>query len=412
MPCCYSTQQVEYEPSERTYSPNLNHLEIHLLEKPIGDQYPISTSQSETGSFCTEKTPNMYEETLHKEMDLDVPKVISSTTRDFFGFRVNSSQLACATMSQIFQEFELKDRILAKEWDSIMTSLHMKPISNRELKALIRKRGISMKRRTQIWPFLLNALDAMTTDESAYRKLCDLEPPKDVSEQIEKDLLRTYPTHKHFCHEGAKINALRRLLRAFSFYDPEIGYCQSLNFISAGFLIVLDEELAFWSLVSIVSGGRAVASIDIRTYFTPNMTGIRRDMLVLQKLLSRKLPVLSHKIIEFGLSMEILCTAWFLTLFSSAFPFEITLRVWDCLFCEGDKILFRFAIGFFILHQKELLRCSDMEELVSRIKDLAATSTDPDAILENSFSRLSIGSLPKAKIQKLRQEVEKVLTQR
>ena len=42
---------------------------------------------------------------------------------------------------------------------------------------------------------------------------------------------------------------LRRVLKAYSAYDREIGYCQGMNFIAAMFLTLMSEERAFWMLV-------------------------------------------------------------------------------------------------------------------------------------------------------------------
>ena len=44
--------------------------------------------------------------------------------------------------------------------------------------------------------------------------------------------------------------SLRRVLKAYSLYDREIGYCQGMNFIAGMFLTLLSEEEAFWLLVS------------------------------------------------------------------------------------------------------------------------------------------------------------------
>ena len=43
--------------------------------------------------------------------------------------------------------------------------------------------------------------------------------------------------------------ALRRVLRAYSYYDREVGYCQGMNFIAGMFLTLMSEEEAFWMLV-------------------------------------------------------------------------------------------------------------------------------------------------------------------
>jgi hypothetical protein len=43
--------------------------------------------------------------------------------------------------------------------------------------------------------------------------------------------------------------SLRRVLRAYSYYDQEVGYCQGMNFIAGMFLTLMAEEEAFWLLV-------------------------------------------------------------------------------------------------------------------------------------------------------------------
>jgi hypothetical protein len=43
--------------------------------------------------------------------------------------------------------------------------------------------------------------------------------------------------------------SLRRVLRAYSLYDSDTGYCQGMNFIAASFITLMSEEEAFWLLV-------------------------------------------------------------------------------------------------------------------------------------------------------------------
>lgn len=48
-------------------------------------------------------------------------------------------------------------------------------------------------------------------------------------------------------------NRLYNILKAYTEYDPEIGYCQGMNFIAALLLTYIpNEEDAFWSLVHIM----------------------------------------------------------------------------------------------------------------------------------------------------------------
>ena len=43
--------------------------------------------------------------------------------------------------------------------------------------------------------------------------------------------------------------SLRRVLKAYSVYDREVGYCQGMNFIAGMFLTFMSEEDSFWLLV-------------------------------------------------------------------------------------------------------------------------------------------------------------------
>ena len=56
--------------------------------------------------------------------------------------------------------------------------------------------------------------------------------------------------------------ALGRVLLAFSVHKPDIGYCQSMNYIAALLLLAMeeDEEAAFWVLVSLIDDGGAQAT--------------------------------------------------------------------------------------------------------------------------------------------------------
>ena len=55
-------------------------------------------------------------------------------------------------------------------------------------------------------------------------------------------------------------------------------------------------------------------------------------------------------------------TQWFLTLFSTKIPLELTLRIWDIFFIEGQKILYRIALAILKINQADILK-SDYEQI-------------------------------------------------
>ena len=48
------------------------------------------------------------------------------------------------------------------------------------------------------------------------------------------------------------LQQLRNVLQAYAEHNPQVAYCQSMNFLAAVLLLVVDEESAFWCLAAIV----------------------------------------------------------------------------------------------------------------------------------------------------------------
>ncbi len=213
------------------------------------------------------------------------------------------------------------------------------------------------------------------------------------TEQIDRDIERTFPGQR-IVDSVAGRESLRRVLKAYSFRNPSIGYCQSLNFVCATALLFLTEEEAFWLVAAISEKLLAV-------YYTKQMVNSQVDIRVLQQLVEEKCPQVAQHLQRNGITLDVLCTGWFLTIFTTYLPIECVLRAWDCLFLEGSKILFRVVIAAFRLHSQAILAIDDIGSLMGYLRTMLRRTPDPDLLLEAAFNQ--IGSLPMSKIMKLRE---------
>lgn len=74
------------------------------------------------------------------------------------------------------------------------------------------------------------------------------------------------------------------MLQCFAMHCPDIGYCQSLNFIVGMMLLFMNEEDSFWLLVTIVE--RLLPA----DYYTRSMVGTYADQFVLAHIIKVYLP--------------------------------------------------------------------------------------------------------------------------
>lgn len=308
-----------------------------------------------------------------------------------------------------------------------------------KLKRFVHK-GIPAQLRGDVWMILSGAHGRMRREPFLYKQLLSsskaattadqaepLPPPlrTKAEEQIELDLRRTYPDNRHFRHHGGNnsshqgsgssssssvgpskadaenatamgsattlssseeplpepgpISRMRRVLTAFSRFDPELGYTQGMNFVVGILLLVLGddplgEERAFWLLVTL-------AQDIVRGYWEPSLKTVSGELAALEELLRAKDPALSAHLESLGCPLPAMCLKWFLNCFADVLPMETTLRVWDYLFLQRrTKPLFRAALAIMSTGRNEWLRIRDQGEALAHAKIAARACHDAGAL--------------------------------
>lgn len=359
-------------------------------------------------------------------------------TRDRYGFRKKTQHLNLAqyeAWNGPYTEYLVRRR---KKWvalmkDSGLSSNNPKefPPQSIKVKRFVRK-GIPPDWRGAAWYYYAGGPTMVAKHPGLYEELVQKAAAGGVSETdeeiIERDLHRTFPDNIKYKPdplplqpgeeqpqdwiepETPILQSLRRVLQAFSIYNPKIGYCQSLNFLAGLLLLFMDEEKSFW-----------VLNIITRVYLPGthelNLEGANVDLGVLMNSVKDMMPSVWAKIggeldgsslppSHLRLPPITLCTtAWFMSCFIGTLPIESTLRVWDSFFFEGSKTLFRIALTVFKVGEQEIKAVTDPMEIFQVVQTIPRKLIDCNALMEACFKRRNgFGHLSQETIEKGRAE--------
>lgn len=222
--------------------------------------------------------------------------------------------------------------------------------------------GIPVAYRSKIWaecsgatalrvPGYYDDLIASETDDPA------------IVSQIQMDIHRTL-TDNVFFRKGPGVTKLNEVLLAYSRRNPQVGYCQGMNLITASLLLVMPTaEDAFWLLTTIVE------NVLPQHYYDHSLLASRADQQVLRQYVAEILPKLSAHLDELGIELEALTFQWFLSVFTDCLSAEALFRVWDVIFCfnDGSTFLFQIALALLKLNEPQLLECDSAARIYGYI---------------------------------------------
>lgn len=315
------------------------------------------------------------------------------------------------------------------------------PARSEKLKRYVRK-GIPPEWRGAAWFYYAGGHERLHQHSGLYWSFieqikCGMLSDSD-REHIERDLNRTFPDNIKFkpdspprkmsrdarssqgayASDTSMIRALRRVLQAFALYRPNIGYCQSLNFLAGLLLIFLDqdEEKTFIMLDVITSvhlpGTHAKvleANVDIGVL----MTCIQESMPAVwakiddnaEEMMGKPRGGPNQSVSRLP-TISLATTAWFMSCFIGNLPIECVLRVWDVFFLEGSKTLFRIALTIFKLGEPEIRSITENMEVFQLVQTIPRRLIDANLLMEacykkrNNFQYLSQDTVDQRRIER------------
>lgn len=204
-----------------------------------------------------------------------------------------------------------------------------------------------------------------------------LSEPSAHERQIDLDISRTMHGHIMFRQRyGQGQRALFNVLRAFSGFDKEVGYCQGMTNIAAMLLMYCEEERAYTALVHMFLRD------GLHNLFVPGFPALMESFFIQERLVERYLTRLYRHLQSIDVTSAAYATRWYITMFTGGVvKYQTLLRIWDVYFLEGFDVFYFVAIALLKTYQHQLLSSS----FESCMTLLSSTLTVPD---DDKFMKL------------------------
>lgn len=364
---------------------------------------------------------------------------------DVYGFKKASAHVDPRDYNKWFHDYAEYLEGRKKKWLAVVKANGLLldrvptrfPPKSDKVKKLVR-RGIPNEWRGSAWFFYAGGYDKLNKHVGVYDQI--VRDTKNIhnkdTDVIDRDLLRTFPDNKYFnptlvdpeanALNGPMIKSLRRVLVAFAHYQPQIGYCQSLNFLAGLLLLFMSEERAFWMLVILTE--KVIPKVH-----SANLEGVHTDQGVLMLCIKEYIPQLwsilgntfdgqplpEDKILTKLPPVSLVTSSWFMSVFIGNLPIETVLRIWDILWYEGSKTIFRFCLTIcklcldhpeFSQNRSKSQSELDQIEFFQFMQTYPKTLLDPNIVVDHCFKKIGgygYGSLSQDEINKCRNFVSK-----
>ncbi|KAG0325431.1 hypothetical protein BG004_003223 [Podila humilis] len=172
-----------------------------------------------------------------------------------------------------------------------------------------------------------------------FQELCATSSPEE--EQIDLDIPRTMHGHIMFKERyGPGQCALFNILKAYSNYNRQVGYCQGMASIVATMLTFFDQE-----------------RYNIHSLVIPGFPALFEAFHIQEGLTKKYAPKVFKALETMGIATPSYASRWYITLYSAGVvPYRTLLRIWDIFLLEGFEWLYFMALALLKYHEAALLQ--------------------------------------------------------
>lgn len=219
--------------------------------------------------------------------------------------------------------------------------------------------------------------------EDLISKLMPQTIPIPVYNQIKNDLDRTFVSDdpsevsidsefKNNINFENRETILHQILHGLAVLDPELGYCQGMNFI-IGFLLRVSDynssnEVMHMAihLFSSTNGGQ----FNLRGFFIEGFPLLNLFQHIFDLIVANDLPKVNKVIKNVGLPASTWIGKWLQTLYTRNLPYQLCLRLWDNIMSYGLFYEISFSVSLLSLTADDLIKINDESDFINYFNTL------------------------------------------
>jgi len=169
--------------------------------------------------------------------------------------------------------------------------------------------------------------------------------------------------------------SLFNVCKAYSIYNPSIGYTQGMNFIAGALLFMMEEINAFLMFSFIID--KYIAPL-VANY----MEGVLLDQDVLKELIRERMPDFYEHMQRLDYDVSMFVTGWFTAMFMDSFAFSTVMRLWDIIICRGATFMVIIVFAVLKLFEKGLIKCKSVDQVGAFLKSSCKSLHNWDKLVQ------------------------------
>lgn len=278
----------------------------------------------------------------------------------------NIHETQCRNSEKItaLQKFDYRNRLIEiEEWRFLCYDFEKFDLEKDHLKILSKlRKGVPPQFRGFFWMKLAEVESIKNENsENLYYQLSEIKNAPCCGD-IYRDISRTFPRHSLFRDKNNHgQNSLFSVLRAYSLYNPDVGYCQGMGFIVGVLLMYMSEEDSFYMLISILD------KYKFSGLYLPGLPLLNTHLERLKKIFKKRIPSLYNHFRNENVDETMYASQWFMTIFAYSFNLDAVARIWDLFFLEGVNLIFKISIAILKILKNSLFNQS-FENILQTLK--------------------------------------------